>query len=156
MIGINRYDFKSHWSLSNHFLKNKISRTTFGGGGGGGVGTTFPKMVRNDHWPFWTQSGPNAPPWLGPLLCTHTHTYRLMVIALSVWSRPFGTTRLKIVSSSATHDAISYLYEWYFSKVSISTQNLSRSCNHNTACMNSTKRDDFLFTNRHNFCVEDL
>ncbi len=74
MIGINRYDFKSHWSLSNHFLKNKISRTTFGGGGGGGVGTTFPKMVRNDHWPFWTQSGPNAPPLVGTTF-VHTHTH---------------------------------------------------------------------------------
>ncbi len=31
---------------------------------------------------------------------THTHTHRLMVIALSVWSRPFGTTRLKMVQES--------------------------------------------------------
>ncbi len=39
------------------------------------------------------------PMWFWPPLVRttlHTHTYRLMVITLSMWLRPFGTTWLKI------------------------------------------------------------
>ena len=57
--------------------------------------TTFPKMVRNDHWSLSNHFLKNFSRTTFVHTHTHTHTYRLMVIPLGVWSRPFGTTRLK-------------------------------------------------------------
>ncbi len=43
-----------------------------------------------------------TPPQVGTILHTQTqtHTYKLMVIALSLWLKPFGTTPLKIFGLS--------------------------------------------------------
>ncbi len=47
-------------------------------------------------------SGWFSPCWVIPPPA-NSHTHRLMVITLSVWQRPFGTTRLKIISVTWTN-----------------------------------------------------
>ena len=58
-----------------------------------------------------------TPPQVGTILHTQTqtHTYKLMVIALSLWLKPFGTTPLKIfglslVKSKVAQDAQLWVY----------------------------------------------
>ena len=100
MFAVHKYlnTFTDHFApiYQKNFL-GPLSRTTFGVGGWG-VGTTFAKMVKNDHWPSLTILNPkwSHPPPGWDHFCAHTHTYRLMVIPQSVWSRPFGTTCSKI------------------------------------------------------------
>ncbi len=53
----------------------------------GGVGPSLTILNKSGPPPSWDRFCAHTH--------THTHTHRLMVITLSVWSRPFGTTHLK-------------------------------------------------------------
>ncbi len=81
-----RYD-----QLENFSINFGEPYSLSGGGGWNYIGSKW-SLIIIDH--FGTNVVPTTTP--PPVKTTlHTHTYRLTVITPSVWSRPFGTTRLK-------------------------------------------------------------